>query len=292
VTRHDPMERLRGADPAHGHATDPTHPDAVAMRDAIMAGSATPLARRRRRRRWITGAVAAGAAAATAAALAVATSRVEDPTRIGCYDAASTQASTAVIGAGDASPVELCRELWRTGQMDPGVSSEDQVPPLIACVIESGITGVFPAESCDDVVSTAPEPTASASASAPGSVTATPVEPATPPSPPPPSETATGLSMPDFNTDDVAVRRALDEIRRTMLDRCLTLDAAVALAEGVLEDHGLEGWTVGPLFEDQDPTTCAGFFPDAPERDIRMTPEEPDPGQTPSDLGPTPAGEA
>lgn len=276
----DPLERLRDADPLAGRDLPaPSDPAAVAMRERITASRATSLDRARRRR-WVVGAAVAAAAVATAAAVAVSTSRVTEPTAVGCYDGPSTTANTTVLAASGSNPVEQCRQLWASGEMDPDVTGLEQVPPLVACVLDTAdVVGVFPANSCEDVdtsgtadrdgldTSTAPpevdDPTGSGTPSAPS------------------GDDATGLSMPDYGTADQDVRLALDEIRLSMLDRCLSLDAAIALAEDVLAQHGLEGWTVGPVVEGQPTETCAGFFPQASERAVWFTPEDPEPGQTP-----------
>ena len=267
----DPFDRLRDADPLRDRplpgADDPA---ARAMREAVLTGS--PGASHRRRRRWIAG-VAAAAAVATAAAIAVTTNRVQDPVRVGCYDAPSTQASTAVVQVGDGGPVATCEALWATGQIDPGVTDPADVPPLVACTLDSGAVGVFPAASCDEVVDTPlPSPSASGTpAVTPPASTAPTASPTAP----------TSLPMPDYGTDDERVRRAMEQIRLTMLDRCLSLDAAVGVAEQALADEGLEGWTVGPVIEDYPDDSCAGFFPDTSERFVGFVPDEPPEGQTP-----------
>lgn len=272
------MDRLRAADPLQGQAL-PDPVEAVDLREAIVSGRVTSLSAARRRRRVWVGAAAA-AAVATAAAIAVTTSRVDDPSRVGCYEGPSTQASTAVLTATDDGPVEQCRQLWEAGEMDPAVTRPDQVPPLVACVLEEqdGVVGVFPAESCDDVDTSGapwvPEHTSTAPPASAPSPSGTPSEPT--------SEPSDGLAMPDYQTDDLQVREALDEINSALLDRCLTVDAAIALAKDTLAAHGIEGWTVGPVLDDMPADACAGFFPDAPDQAVWFTPEEPQPGQTPT----------
>lgn len=274
----DPFDRLRDADPLAGRVS-PGHsdPDAVAMRDAILASehAVSPLAAVvRRRRRWLAAGVAVAAGVATAAALAVRTTPVADPTSVGCYDGPSTVASTIVMASSDASPVDLCRALWESGDVSPGISGSQGIPPLVACVVEGGVIGVFPASSCDDVDRSGrdvppwfPPDTETPRVGAPDGDRAAP-----------PTE---GLPLPDFQTDDVVVREAMEEIRDSMMDRCLTLEQATALAEGVLADAGLDGWTVGPVVEWPDGDVCASFFPDAPEQAVRFVPDEPASGQTP-----------
>ncbi len=281
----DILDRVRAADPLAGRAVpDPTDTAAVAMREQIIAGQVDVVdldARRRRRRRAIVG-VAVAAVVAAAAAVAVTTRRPTVVTSIGCYTEASTAADTAVISAGS-NPVDLCRELWEAGDMDPAITTPDGVPPLVACVLESGAVGVFPAASCDDVRT---DGSGVVGPHDPGSPPSSPSAASTPPAgSPDPSPTDTvepeGLSMPDFQTSDQELRLALNEIRLEMIDRCLTLEAATDLAEDILADHGFEGWTIEPIFEGHTDRTCAGFFPNAPERTIWWTPEEPTEDQTP-----------
>lgn len=282
----DILDRVRAADPLAGRPMpDATDAAAVAMREQIIAGQADVVdldARRRRRRRAIVG-VAIAAVVAAAAAVAVTTRRPAVVTSVGCYTEASTTADTAVISAGP-NPVDLCRELWEAGDMDPAVTTPEQVPSLVACVIESGAVGVFPATSCDEVRTNGGEvhPHGGDESPAPPP----PSSPSTPPAgSPEPSPAGTvdpeGLPMPDFQTSDHELRVALNEIRLEMIDRCLTLEAATDLAEDILAEHGFEGWRIEPIFDGHTDRTCAGFFPDAPERTIWWTPEEPRPGQTP-----------
>lgn len=284
MTTPDPFDRLRDADPLAGRRLpDPADHDAVVMRDAILDADVTPLEQvLHRRRRWLVGGVAVAAAVATAAALAVRTAPVTDPTSVGCYDAASTQASTIVIAASDASPVEQCRELWESGDVVQGVTA-DTMPPLTACVLDEGQVGVFPATSCDEIDRSGRDvpPWSPPEVDLPDVETPvqTPVETPSAPS----GEPTEGLPLPDFGTDDVVVRDALAEINTAMLDRCLTLEQATALAERILADAGLEGWAVEPVVAWPDGDVCAGFFPDAAEQAVRFVPEEPAPGQTPED---------
>lgn len=290
-TNRDPLDRLRDADPLAGQPLpDASDPDAAAMRDAIIrsAGGAVPIDGRRRRRRLVAGGVALTAAIATAAALAVRTTPVEDPLSVGCYAGASTGASTIVLGSTSANPVDECRALWESGEFIADLAA-DQVPDLVACVLDTAaVVGVFPAGSCDDVDTTG----ADVAPWSPSTTTPRPDRTAESPEGVSPSATGDddpttqddppddGLSMPDFQTRDQDVREALNEIRLAMLDRCLSLEAATVLAEGVLADHGIEGWTVEPVIEWPSPDMCAGYFPDAPEQAVYFVPDDPQPGQT------------
>lgn len=275
----DPLDRLRDADPLRGRDVPTADaPEARAMREAVLAGEVGEvgiLDAARRRRRWVAAGAAVAAAVATAAAIAVTTSRVEDPTRVGCYAAASTRADTVVVTAGEGGPVATCVALWAEGELDPDVTTEDAVPPLTACVLDSGVVGVFPVGSCDDVTDEVIE----APTSSPTPTTSPTTAPET--ASPSPADDGTGLPLPDYGTADDRVRRAMEEIRTRLLDRCLTLEAAIEVGEDALAAEGLEGWSVGSVLDDHPEGTCAGFFPDVAEQAVRFVPEDPAPGQTP-----------
>jgi hypothetical protein len=70
---------------------------------------------------------------------------------IGCYGSASANADVTVIGNTAGDPVDACAELWRRGDMAPGVTT---APPLQACVLETGAVAVIPsgeAGSCNAI---------------------------------------------------------------------------------------------------------------------------------------------
>lgn len=75
----------------------------------------------------------------------------DEPTHfdsIGCFDSADLRANAAIVGVDGRSPAEICAEVWATGGFGPGRA----VPPLQACVLETGAVGVFPgsgAEVCN-----------------------------------------------------------------------------------------------------------------------------------------------
>lgn len=264
----DVLERLRDADPlADQPRPDPRDATARTMLASVLAGTPTSLDRTRRRRRTVTAALATAAVVATAAAIAVTTREVADPFTIGCYDAASTAANTAVIAATGPNPVAACRELWEQGQIDPAVTSADAVPDLVACVLETAdVVGVFPAGSCDDVlVGETPDE---------GLRPVVPRPDVTRPTPAGSERPTEGLAVPDFGTDDATVRTALNEIRLAMLDRCLDLDDATQLVEDVLARHGLDGWTVESVVPDPPPGACTSFFPRPADTYVGLVPDD------------------
>lgn len=82
--------------------------------------------------------------AATAFTTYALTRNVKHLESIGCYDSASLSANTAVVDADGRSPVAICAEAWRQGAFG-------SPPPkqLVACVLQTGAVGVFPASGAD-----------------------------------------------------------------------------------------------------------------------------------------------
>ena len=103
--------------------------------------------RRRPSKRLMVGVAVATAGLVAAAAAWVVTRPADNPTRVACYAAADLEADTAPLAAGLGDPVAACQEVWRTGPFQ----AWGAVPPLAACVLPSGIVGVFPGEPsvCD-----------------------------------------------------------------------------------------------------------------------------------------------
>ena len=87
----------------------------------------------------------AGIFAAAAYAGYALTRTVTPVVTIGCYEAASLDANTAVIKAGKASPVALCAQQYASAF--PG---SQQPAHFAACVLPSGSTGVFPGDAAGD----------------------------------------------------------------------------------------------------------------------------------------------
>jgi len=103
--------------------------------------------RRRPRRVLVAVAAVVGAAVTAAAAYGGYTlTRPVTPVRsIGCYESVSLSANTAVVSAGDGSPVAACEGVWSSAF--PG---DEQPDGFAACVLDSGAIGVFPAPAGSD----------------------------------------------------------------------------------------------------------------------------------------------
>lgn len=97
---------------------------------------------RRRRRRVTLIAVPAAllALAATGFTTYALTREATKLESIGCFDRATLEANTTIVGADGRHPVEICREIWASG----GMGRSEPPSTLAACVLESGAVGVFP----------------------------------------------------------------------------------------------------------------------------------------------------
>lgn len=279
------LDLLRQADPVGDldHLPAPTDPAVAAVFDAIVAGEITApdlappgasvvpgqvvdLAARRARRRRRAAVVAAVVAVAAAAFALVVTQRPADPVGLACYAAATTDSDRVGLFRTGDNPVDPCRELWEQGEIDPTVTTPEQVPPLVACVLPDGPVGVFPTGSCADVV------TGQAGPAVPLDATSV-VDPTDQLGP---TDVIPGLPVPDFEAEDARARAALDQIRLAMLDvDCVTYDQAEAIAEQAFDDHGVDGWTIEPLGEIT-PEACVEFFPQGPEQRVSFVDVVPD----------------
>jgi hypothetical protein len=70
---------------------------------------------------------------------------VTRPETVACYETADLDASAEIISVGAGGPVETCAELWRRGALE----GRTDAPPLVACVLDTGVAGVFPAAAAD-----------------------------------------------------------------------------------------------------------------------------------------------
>ncbi len=61
---------------------------------------------------------------------------------IGCYEQADLNSNVAVIGSASTDPVAACAALWRSGSL----GSTTNVPPLTACVLDTGAVAVMPGQ--------------------------------------------------------------------------------------------------------------------------------------------------
>jgi hypothetical protein len=233
----DAFDLLAAANPVSDASALPLPP----LEDLVPeAWDSRPLPRARPRRRrllWLAPLVVAGTATAAAALLA---ERPTNPLDIGCYASASLRADTVVVRAERQDAVATCGRLWRDGRVGSGPT-----PPLHACVLASGATGVFPGDAtvCRQVRGT--------------------------------TTTAVGATEPDDPQAVIAFRTAL--VERVREDTCLSAAAARGEAERQLQRFDLQGWTfqVGPGAHDHGfdaERPCATYSIDPTRRVVTLVP--------------------
>lgn len=221
----DPLERLRAVNPVPagdvaGILADPVLFDRITTRQAparVPVGAASPVRRRARR---LVPAVLIATLLGGAVAYAVRRDQVSKPETVACFRAADLTAPTEVlvVEAGN-DPVTTCTGLWRSGAF----GDRADVPPLVACVLESGVAGVFPTPSGVDVCRALDLPP----------VGRAPTEPT-------PSG-ATGSSG-DVNERILVFRDAA--LAQFLAADCVTPEAGAEIARRELARAGLDGWTI------------------------------------------------
>jgi len=165
--------------------------------------------------------------------------RVTKPDTVACFKSADPNADTETASVDQRGPVAACADLWQQGEFDSG----GQVPPLVECVLPSGIAGVFPNFAGGDVCARLSLPTASTS------------PPTTASSPPPPTAA-------DVNDRILAFR---DTVLPQFLDAgCIELAPATAIVRRELDRAGLNDWTV---------RAADGFSTDRPCATLALRPE-------------------
>jgi hypothetical protein len=131
------------------------------------------------RRRRLAAAALVVAMTTVGWAIYQATREPTKPSTIVCYAAADLGSRTQVVVNDGRPPTDICADLWRRG-----VFGETSVPPLVACVIPSGVVGVVPSAGPDTCTamgasSLAPSPTTTSDPSTTGSTPSTTLDPAT-----------------------------------------------------------------------------------------------------------------
>ena len=229
--------RLRAANPVQPEdVPSPESPQAEALFERIMATE--PKTTRRRRVWWQRTWVLVPAALLMAAAGYGVFHKARQPLVVACFAQPSLTASRDVVESGDHGPIAACARLWGPDGAFNSVGRPD-LPPLFACLLDSGTVGVFPGAKGSDPCS------------------------------------ALGLAAAEpgkkQGEDDgiLAVKTALSE---AFTSRCVDRDEAVSMAERVLADNGLADWQVRAdlPFSEQDP--CASLAVDIPGRTILLVP--------------------
>ena len=193
---------------------------------------------RRRRRRFVaTGALTIIVVTGGAVGVAALILRSGQPSRpaegIACRSAADTRADAIVVEAGS-DPVGRCRTLWTDGELTEPGQALGEVPPLVACVGASGVIEVYPGDSsvCGQL----------------GLVVADP------------SLTPENQAMVNLQG------RIVDEIND---QPCVTAIDVEAVAQQIVDESELEGWTVSVRSDSED-ASCAKAAVDVPTRTISI----------------------
>lgn len=152
----DAIDRLRRHDPLSGRAETPEMSnEALASRvygridfNDELTVARWPLRRSlRSRRAWILVPVFILGSLLLTAAVISRTRHADDPTQVACYSAVDLSSNTVVLPM-ESSPIATCNEAWE----DPANSAlfgGVLTPRLAACVLESGVAAVFPADGVD-----------------------------------------------------------------------------------------------------------------------------------------------
>lgn len=265
INTSDPLERLRAVNPVPPGEVALLRPDPVLfdrITSAPPSRTAAPLPARRRRRRLVPALVATSLLGG-AVAYGVLRGGVSDPETVACYERADLQATTAVVSVGTVGPVEACAGVWRQGTFGGGT----EVPPLVACVLSTGVAAVFPATAGADVctalnlVPIAPPP----STTTPPPPTATRPPPTTAPAPGP--APAADLNTRILNFRDAALGQFIDA-------PCMAPATGAEIVRRELDRAGLGDWTVvsGAFSADR---PCATLSVRPEERQVLLVPGTP-----------------
>jgi len=162
---------------------------------------------------------------------------VRQPLAYACYRQTNLAADRSVVTSDGRGAIEACGSLWRPGSEFNQEGNTD-VPPLAACLLESGAIAVFPSFGDGDTCS------------------------------------ALGLAHPvqPAERDEDRVTRLQAALVERFLGGCLTRAEAVDAVREQLRVQRLEGWRViTPVpFTDREPCASLGF--DVPNRTVRVIP--------------------
>ena len=238
----DPLERLRAVNPVL--PTDPTltPPDPLLFRRITVEPTGHPLRPRRQRRRAkrLVPVLLAASLLGGAAAYAFLRGEVSKPENVACYQSADLEANTVVVSVGEDGAVVACAELWRRGAF--GTAGE--VPDLAECVLDSGVAGVFPSTSGQDVCSVLKLPPVVTTTTVPGA-----------------------LPGADPNAGVRAFREA---VAGPFLDSpCVEAPAAFSIVRRELDRAGLTDWTI----RSAEGLTSDGFTAQRPCVTLSLRPE-------------------
>jgi hypothetical protein len=221
--------------------------------------------RRRRPRLAVLVGVVSMSVAVGAYALVARTS--SKPQNVACFASADLGARTAVVGVDAKGPVAACASVW-----DKGFLGETPPASLRACLLESGVVGVFPQAAGRDVCLDL----GLASASSPATPTPDRVNP--PGSAPVPDRPGPGSDDPIVDpTTFFAFRDAV--LSRFLGQGCIGADAGEIIVREELDRAGLDGWTItrgvgadGAGFSAGRPCASLNFHPEVWSVDLVPVP--------------------
>jgi hypothetical protein len=231
--------RLRAANPV-GTEDVPSadSPQAEALFEKIVATDLRGASRRtgiRWRRTWLLVPAALLAAAAGYGVF----HETSKPFVVACFAEPSLTASRTVVSSVPAGPTAACGELWRPGG-EFSSAGDAGLPPLFACVLDTGTVGVFPGTKGSDPCSAL----GLAHAGPPGKT--------------------------HGKTDPIVeVQTALSD---AFIGRCVGRDEAISLAKEQLAGQGLLDWHVAATTPFTQQAPCASLAIDIPTRTILLVP--------------------
>jgi hypothetical protein len=216
----DPLDRLRAANPVPADQVLRTRPDPVLFRRITLKEPAGAAGHRpapaRRRAKWLVPAFLVAGLVGGATAYGLRRDEVTKTLRVACYERADLAAHTAVAIVGPSGPVAACAELWRQGAF----AGAAEAPPLVECVLDSGVAGVFPAAPGEDVCARLALP-------------------------PPAPTTSTGGPAPAAGDPNARILQFRDAVFAQFLDSpCVEPRVASATVRRELDRAGLSDWTI------------------------------------------------
>jgi hypothetical protein len=236
----DPVDRLRRANPVP--LEEAPSPDSTQARRVLKRIIDSPRGVGHtkkwitKRRLWVLVPAALLAAAAASYGLV---RTVRQPLVVACYEQPNLRADRAEVPGTGGNPVTACGLLWRPGgKFNP--SGHRLIPPLTACVLDSGATGVFP--------------------SLPGSDTCSALGLARP------------RGSPSERSENQRVLELQDALATEFLSACDGREEAMTFVQQQLMRYGLLGWRVVARMPFTQREPCASVAFDLPHQTISLVP--------------------
>jgi len=240
----NPDEELRAANPVNEHdlADAPDSPFAQALFRKITGAPYHPRIRPVRRRRPLkvyAGSLVAVLATGVGVGYALVGHHATRQSVVSCYAEARLDAHVVEVTAAGSDPIAACQSMWALGHVpgQPVVRNE----ALTACVLPSGLAGVFP-----DTAGTVCR-----------RLRLTPIDAR-------PSATTTPAESP--------VISMMNTVAAALANGCLTIDQANLLVRGALDRAGLPDWKVTQGAPSSAARPCASPAFDEPNHLVRLIP--------------------